>query len=58
MIIVTRSLGCDGPDCPNWIHESTDQTAAEIRREAARHGGWSRRGGKDYCDACTERLKS
>jgi hypothetical protein len=57
MITITRSLNCDAPDCGNWVFEDTEQTAAELRREAARYEGWSRRGGKDYCDRCTERAQ-
>lgn len=52
MIIVSRSLGCDGDDCPNWTVEATDLTVAQIRAEAQRYG-WTRRKGKDLCEECS-----
>jgi hypothetical protein len=54
MIIVSRSLGCDGDDCPNWTVEATDLTVAQIRREA-RRDGWVRRKGEDLCETCAQK---
>lgn len=56
MIIISRSLGCDGDDCPNWTVEATDWTAAEVRREARRFG-WTHRKGRDLCEECTRKAE-
>jgi len=53
-ITISTDVFCDGSDdCSQWIEGTTGpRSDAKAARENAKHYGWKRVRGKDYCPAC------